>query len=268
MHGDILSNKRMAILIVIVQLALLGGIVLYPNFALALVGIFSFVVAAAMWRFGYLLKPMITKQTNVVEGFGKYEIPPSQDVIVKKIGNRYYASSFMLVRFTQSSTEKTPAQVASIRQGYERALSSLNYVYKISNMVCPVELTPYIEKIKEKRSNAEARLSELSSLPSSSNVGSEMARLNREIQSYGSQLERIQAGERPMRVLNFAMTCASSNSRDDAISRTKAQCAEIKSVLSSTLDTEILLMRGDDMKRCFEWEQMLPDKDETDDYLF
>jgi len=268
MHGDILSNKRMAILILMVQLALLGGIVLYPNFAIAIAGIISFLFAAAVWRFGYLIKPMVTKQLRVIEGFGKYEMPPSQDVIIKKVGNRYYASAFMHVHFTQSSTEKNPAQVAAIRQGYERALSSLNYVYKISNMVCPVELSPYVEKIKEKRSSAEARLSELSSLPSSSNVGSEMARLNREIQSYGSQLERIQAGERPMRVLNYAMTCASSNSRDEAISRTRQQCAEIKSVLSSTLDTEISLMRGDDMKRCFEWELMLPDKDDSEDFLF
>ena len=268
MHGEIFSNKRMAIIILIVQLVLLGGLIFYPNFAFALAGIFSFIVAAGVWRFGYLIKPMITKQANLIEGFGKYEIPPSQDVIIKKVGARYYASAFMLVHFTQSATEKTPEQVASVRQGYERALSSLDYVYKISNMVCPVDLTPYVDKIKERRSNAEAHLSELSSLPSSANVGSEMVKLSREIQSCGSQLERIQAGERPMRVLNYAMTCASSNSRDEAISRAKAQSAEIKSVLSSTLDTEIIPMRGDDMKRCFEWEHMLPDKNEVDDYIY
>jgi hypothetical protein len=135
-------------------------------------------------------------------------------------------------------------------------------------MVCPVELTPYVEKIKERRSDAEARLSEIISLPSAANQGSEVARLKREIESCGAQLERIQAGERPMRVLNFAMTCASSHSKDDAISRARQQAAELKTVISSTLDTEIMQLSGDDIKRCFEWEYMMPDKNETDEFLY
>lgn len=267
-YSDILTNKRMAIMVVAVQLVLLGALVIYPNGLVALAAIISFVLAAAVWRFGFIIKPILARQTNVLEGFGQYEIPSSQDVIVKKLGNRYYAASYLLVRFSQSSTEKTPDQIALMRQSYERALSSLNYVYRISNMVCPVDLSKYVEKIKEKRSGAESRLSEVISLPPSANQGSDIARLRREIESCENQLERIQSGERPMKILNFAMTCASSHSRDDAIARVKQQAAELKTVVSSTLDTEILPLTGDDMKRCFEWDHMLPDKEEHDEFLY
>jgi hypothetical protein len=135
-------------------------------------------------------------------------------------------------------------------------------------MVCPVDLSPFVDKIKERRSNCEARISELASLPSSSNQGADMARLKREIESCENQLSRIQSGERPMKVLNFAMTCAASNSKDDAIAKVKAQAAELKTVVSSTLDTEILHLKGDDLKLCFEWDHMLPSKDEYDEFLY
>jgi hypothetical protein len=135
-------------------------------------------------------------------------------------------------------------------------------------MVCPVDLSKHVEKIKERRSKAESRLSEVSSLPATANQGSEMARLKREIESCENQLERIQSGERPMKVLNFAMTCASSHSRDDAVSKVMQQAAELKTLVSSTLDTEISQLRGDEMKRCFEWDYMLPEKEEHEEFLY
>lgn len=56
--------------------AILGGL-------LALIGT---AMAVVIWKFGYVILPLITQRTNVVvmdnEG---HEIPPSQDVIVKKL---------------------------------------------------------------------------------------------------------------------------------------------------------------------------------------
>lgn len=155
-----------------------------------------------------------------------------------------------------------------MKQSYERALSSLNYVYKISNMVCPIDLSPYIDRIKERRSKAESRLSEITSLPTNSNTGSEIALLKREIESCEKQLDKIQSGERPMQVVNYLMTTASSHSKDDAISKVKQQAAEIKTVVSSTLDTEVAPLYGEDMKKCFEWEYLLPEKDTKDEFLY
>ncbi len=267
-YSDLMTNKRMATTIVAVQIVLLAILVFYPNELIAIGAVASFVIAAAVWRFGFILKPILAKQANIMEGFGKYEIPPSQDVIVKKESDRYYASAYLLVRFTQSSTEKTPEQIALTRQSYERALSSLNYVYKISNMICPVDLSGFLDKIKERRSSAESRLSELQSLPPSTNQGADMTRLKREIESYENQLDKILEGERPMRVLNFAMTCATSHSRDDAVAKAKQQAAELKTVIASTLDTEVLHLGGDEMKRCFEWDHMLPEKYSIDEALY
>ncbi len=267
-YNDALTNKRMALIIVIVQLLLLAALLFFPNILVVILATLSFLAAAALWRFGYLLKPIITKQANVIEGFGKYEIPPAQDVIVKKQGNRYFATAYLLINFTASSTEKTAQQIAIMKQSYERSISSLNHICKISNMICPVDLTPYVDRIKEKRSKAESKLSELAGLPLSANQGAEMARLRREIDSCANQLERIQEGERPMRMLNFAMTCATDHSKDNAIAKVKSQANELKTVVASTMDSEVNIIEGDELKKCFEWDYMLPQKNEEDEFLY
>jgi hypothetical protein len=268
MDSGMLTNRRLAIGVVAVQIVLLAVLVLYPDDVVAIAAVSSFIVAAAVWRFGFLIKPIIAGNARITEDFGRYEIPETQDVIVKADGERYYASVYLLVRFSQSTLEKTPEQLALSRQSYERALSSLNYVYKISNMLCPIDLTPHIDRIREKRSTAEARLSELVSLPVNANQGAQVARLKREIESYETQLEKIRSGERPMRVLNYAMTCASGNSPDDAIAKARRQAAELKTVIASTLDTELSELAGDDLKRCFEWEHMLPERENSDEFRY
>ncbi len=265
MESEMLTNKRMAIAVVLAQLALLTILLVYPNLFIAIIALLSFVIAASVWRFGYLLKPIITRHAAVVEGFGRYEIPSSQDIIVKSQGDRYFATSYLLIRFAQSAIEKTPEQISLMKQGYERTLSSLRCACKISNMVCPVDLSGHSERIKESRSKAESRLSELESLPPSANSGAEITHLKREIESCSTQLERIMAGDRPMRMLNFAMTCASDRSMDAAMAKARAQAAELKAVLSGTLDCEVTVLAGDELKRCFEWEHMLP---EDDGYLY
>ena len=169
MHSEILTNKRMAIAVVAAQLVLLAVLLLFPNPIIAILAALSFVAAASVWRFGYLLKPIITKQAGIIEGFGKFEIPSSQDIIVKKQGDRYFASSYLLIKFPHSATEKTPEQISLMKQSYQRSISSISSVCKISNMVCPVDLTKYTDRIKENRSRAESRLSELEALPPSAN---------------------------------------------------------------------------------------------------
>jgi len=268
MFEDIMTNKKMAIGVMFMQLVLLFLIIIQGNWVLSLVALLSFLVAATIWRFGYVIKPMLCRQAHVVEGFGSYEIPPSQDVIIKKNGSRYYATAYLMVNFSQSSTEKTPEQLALTRQSYERAVSSLNYVYKLSNMVCPVDLKAHVDVLKERRGKAETRLSELLSLPPSANQAAEISKLRREIESYDTQLERIQTGERPMRVINFASTSAAGETKDEAMLKARQQANELKTVISSTMDTEVTVLGGDDMKKCFEWDYALPNEQQFGDIAY
>jgi hypothetical protein len=268
MFSDMVTNKKMAIGILVVQAMLLFAIFLTGNLLFAILAIVSFVIASVIWRFGYMIQPILTRKAAITETFGNYEIPPERDLIVQKAGGKYLASSFVSLDFSQSSTEKNAEQLALMRRSYERAISSVNYTYKLSCMICPVDLSMHTNKIKEKRSNAESRLSELASLPSSANQAAEMSKLRREIEFFDTQLEKIQSGEKPMKAVNYAMTTAESGSKEEAMMRARQQALELKSLLASNLDSTINVLRGSQLKRCFEWERQLPDKEMFDDFRY
>jgi len=96
------------------------------------------------WKYGYIMVPLLTQRTKVImmsdEGF---EIPPSQDVIVKNAGGVFYASSFLGIKIFESATEKTTEENIAYSQFFERAISNLKYVTKIAYLL-------YVEDVGKK----------------------------------------------------------------------------------------------------------------------
>ncbi|MFH1286028.1 MAG: hypothetical protein ABIH99_05600 [Candidatus Micrarchaeota archaeon] len=263
-----LTNKNLAIILGILQVLTLVLVVLTGNWLLIILSIFVALLVVAFWRFGYILKPLLTQRLNIIERSDKYEIPPAQDVVIKKVGNKYYASAFLIVKFNESVTEKSPEQLALTRESFERVVSTVNYVFKISAMVSGIDLAKYLDKIKARRSYAETKLSELTSAGSSANQLAEMKKYEREIESCNARLEHIASGQKPLECINYAMTTASSISKEEAVIRAKTQGNEIKALLSSALNVFVINATGDEMKRCFEWELSLPDGAEIRDQAY
>ncbi|NYZ77017.1 hypothetical protein H0O02_01740, partial [Candidatus Micrarchaeota archaeon] len=102
------------------------------------------VFAALFWKYGYILVPLITQRTNIImmSDLG-YEIPPSQDVIVKSANGVFYASSFLGLSIYESATEKSSEETIAYSQFFERAISNIKYVTKIAYML-------YVEDVGEK----------------------------------------------------------------------------------------------------------------------
>jgi hypothetical protein len=54
------------------------------------------------------------------------------------------------------------------------------------------------------------------------------------------------------------MTSADGFSRDEAVSRARAQAQQVAAVLANSLGAGVWVLQGDDMRRCFEWERAIP----------
>ena len=87
--------------VVAIILSLLSGEVLFP-----LIAAMFFTLSLLLWKYGYIIIPLFTRATNVIEVHGGYEVPSTRDHIVKKTDNGYYASKFLEVKFYESSMEK------------------------------------------------------------------------------------------------------------------------------------------------------------------
>ncbi len=209
------------------------------------------------WKYGYIFVPLITKRTNIImmspEGT---EIPPSQDVVVKNASGVYYASCFLSLKITESMTEKTMEETMNYAKLFERAISNLKYVTKISYLLFVEDIGDKRKEIEAKRAEAQLRLQRERDKGQPDPL--RIDRYERDAAMWDVQLQRIIKGEKPMGIVAYAQTVAVDTSKDAAIARAKAQAGELRTLLSNALNVDVALLAGDEMLKCFEWDVFFP----------
>ena len=121
-------------------------------------------------------------------------------------------------------------------EAFERAISSLKYVVKISLLISAIDLSKHIEEIKTKRSSAESKKSKYTKDSSSESI-----MLDREIAMYNRLLDKITHGERPVELIAFASTTSFGLTREEAIAKVNRQAKELKTILSVHLDQTFMI---------------------------
>ncbi len=254
----------------VTAVSILGGLVcvvislVYGNPVLPVIGAIFFLMSVALWRYGYIIVPVLTKATNIVEVHGGYEVPPTRDYIIKKSESGYFASKFLEVRFYESSMDKNAEEKKTMFDSFEKAVSSLKYIVKISLMISTLDLSNHIEEIKTRRGSVEAKKAKEAKI-----AADESMRMDRELAYWNRLLDRITQGERPVEVIAFASTTAFGLTRDEALSRVSRQAKELRTILSSSLGCDVRELTDLDMLKCFEWDYFFPTtQEEIKDALF
>ena len=203
--------------------------------------------------------PLVTKFTRIVQITDTgYEIPPEQDVLVvhDKDKGIYYASVFLGIRIYESMTEKRDDEISAYNRYFERAISNLRFVVKISYLL-------YVEDVDEKRTLIESKKMEaqlrLQKEREKSNPDPiRISALEREIAKWENELDKLIRGYRPMAVIAYAMTTATGITKEAAIDKVRIQAQELRSVLINALNVQVDILTADEMLKAFKWEKMLP----------
>ncbi len=222
----------------------------------SLIAAFFVFASFALYRYGYILVPLFTKMTKIIEIREGYELPPGQEAIVKKVGSTYYASSFLYVRIYESVTDKTVDENQVYSEYFERAISSVKFVVKFSMMVYVRDLSKYREDIEAKRAEAQLRLAREKEKPEPDVL--RMDKFEREVAMWDGQLARISGGVKPMGAICYMMTTAQGVSKEAAMAAALSQASELRATVSNALNAEVNVVTGEEMRKCFEWEFFLP----------
>ncbi|MGV8085137.1 MAG: hypothetical protein ACP5N9_02685 [Candidatus Bilamarchaeum sp.] len=217
------------------------------------------IAGVLIWQYGYLFIPLVTQRTNVImmseEG---YEIPPSQDVIVKASNGVFHASVFLGLKIFESATEKSTDENIVYTQFFERAISNLKYVTKISYLLYVEDVGEKRKTLETKRAEAQLRLARERDKPQPDPI--RVDKYERDVAMWDAQLTRLIKGIKPMGVIAYAQTSAVGLSKDAAIALAKQQANELKTVLANALNVEVYQLTADQMLRCFEWDKFFPVK--------
>ncbi|RME78998.1 MAG: hypothetical protein D6769_03525 [Methanobacteriota archaeon] len=215
-------------------------------------------LAMAFYKYGYMLVPWLTQRSKTVlittDG---YEIPPTQDVIVKKSGDgKYYASVFLGLRLYQSAVEMSEEQIRSYNKLFERAMASFKKVVKIGYVLHAVDITEKRKELETKKAEAQLRLQREREKTEPDPLRIE--RFEREVMYWNAQIDKLTRGLRPLRVVLYAMTTDAGLTRDEAIARANNNASELRTLLSNALNTEVVKLTADEMLKVFDWERFMP----------
>jgi hypothetical protein len=231
-----------------------GGMIGF--FAAALAGAGA-IGALILYKYGYFIVPLLTKFSKIILITDSgYEVPPSQDVIIKKVGNEYYGTKFLGVRIYESAAEKSLEENVIYSNYFERAISSVKFVTKFCMMVYVKDMGDYRMKIETKKAESQLKLSREREKPEPDIL--KLDRYEREVAMWTSEIEKLARGFKPMATVSYVMTTASGVSKEAAKAAVSAQASELKATISNALNCEVEELTGDEMLRCVEWEYMLP----------
>ena len=218
---------------------------------------FGAIFAILLVKYGYIILPLITKQLNLsVTVDGSYELPPSEDVIIKRSGSQYLASTFLILKIYESSTEKSLEQNVIYNEYFERAISNMNYVTKISYMVYVEDISKKRKSLETKKAEIQLRLAREREKPDPDVL--KVDRYEKESVVLDHEINKLVKGEKPMGVLAYCMTSARGISKEAAIAKVKSQARELKTLLANSLNVEVKQLKADEMLKCFEWERFFP----------
>ena len=243
------------------MLGAMGSFIFGGNPAVTIIGgllcLIGAAGAVAFFKYGYILIPLLTKYGNIVQIMeGGYEIPPSNDVILKNVGGIYYASKFLGVRIFESTSEKTPEENVVYSEYFERAISSVKYVTKFAIMVYMKDITEHRNRIETKHAEAQLKLARERDKPEPDVL--RLDRYEKEVAMWESQIHKLTRGIKPMGMISYLMTTAVGVSKEAAIAAVNSQANELKATISNALNVQVEPLSGDEMLRCFQWEAMIP----------
>ncbi len=227
--------------------ALLGGL---------LAGLGS-LFGVLFWKYGYLFIPLITERAKIVMMTDTgYEIPPSQDVIVKNVNGVFYSSAFLGLKIFESATEKSAEENIAYTQFFERAISNIKYVTKVAYLLYVEDVGEKRKMIETKRAEAQLRLARERDKAQPDVL--KVDKYEKEVAIRDNELARLIKGVKPMGIIAYAQTTAVGLSKDAAVAAARTQANELRTVLANALNVEVVNLTGDEMLKCFEWEKFFP----------
>ncbi len=242
-------------------ITLVGGIggfvlaLLFSSSLLALLSAFLFAFSLLIWKYGYLIIPLFTRATQIVEVRGPYEISPKRDAMFRKAGMGWACTKGLEVLFFETTEGKSKEEKRYLFEAFEHLLSSFKYPVKLSFVIAPQEISAYTENLKAKRSELEEKLNDCESEADRRN-------LERKIKAIDSLIERITLGEKPIDVIAYVFTTAYGTTKEDAEIQAERQIKELTALVSSALHAQLRELKDLDLIRAIELEYFLPENRE------
>lgn len=231
----------------------------------ALLGVLAAGFIVMMNWADFVILPFVTKTVGVTFQPAKdYQIPKSQDTVLKNVSGLYYATGFLTANlfaytFKEEQMEENPDEkLAMAAENWEKAVMSLNFPFKFHAISVGNDVQTIRDELEGRRSYQEFQLNRALQNQQSANE-TVLTDIRRKISVIQAKIDRISGGEKPISSLMYVETTAVGISEKAAADNLSAQLKQLQVALSS-LDLQLTRVVGRELYTLFRFNFSMPTK--------
>ncbi|MCL5423666.1 MAG: hypothetical protein M1385_01110 [Candidatus Marsarchaeota archaeon] len=229
----------------------------YPiKIIIYILAIFLDVLAFATRYYTYIMMPLFKqrKKNITLDVQEPYWIAGSNDAIVRKIGEEFIATTFILIPLYRSATEMSVDEKLSFGAQIGRLISINTEPVRYSTQLHVMDKEAYLSSIRDSLNMSENEIIELTQKNASQH---ELDNAKGRVTMWRNMMERMSI-EQSFELMLYASVSASGTKEYEATSIVQQRARDLMSGISSTLGITTSIITGNEMLKVIEPDHLIP----------
>lgn len=229
----------------------------YPiKIIIYIIAIFLDVLAFATRYYTYIMMPLFKqrKKNITLDVQEPYWIAGSNDAIVRKIGEEFIATTFILIPLYRSATEMSIDEKLSFGAQIGRLISINTEPVRYSTQLHVMDKEAYLSSIRDSLNMSENEIIELTQKNASQH---EIDNAKGRTTMWRNMMERMSI-EQSFELVLYASVSASGTKEYEATSIVQQRARDLMSGISSTLGITTSIITGNEMLKVIEPDHLIP----------
>ena len=199
------------------------------------------------YKFNYIIDSFVFKKTNLVQILDGYEVSGDRGVAIRKTDKGYCATAAALLKNNSSNGRIS-------RENVENIISNSHSPFKFVMQIERINIDKLLDSMKTKRGMLEIELGKVS-LSGANSAKSNV--LKRHIDQLNSEIGQISTGGAPLKLAQYIMTSAVSESGFTAQEKAKSQLREITAEFSALAGSKAEILSGNDLVDILKFDSVI-----------
>ena len=229
----------------------------YPiKIIIYILAIFLDVLAFATRYYTYIMMPLFKqrKRNITLDVQEPYWIAGSNDAIVRKIGEEFIATTFILIPLYRSATEMSVDEKLSFGAQIGRLISINTEPVRYSTQLHVMDKEAYLSSIRDSLNMSENEIIELTQKNAPQH---ELDNAKGRATMWRNMMERMSI-EQSFELMLYASVSASGTKEYEATSIVQKRARDLMSGISSTLGITTSIITGNEMLKVIEPDHLIP----------
>ena len=229
----------------------------YPiKIIIYIIALFLDVLAFATRYYTYIMMPLFKqrKKNITLDVQEPYWIAGSNDAIVRKIGEEFIATTFILIPLYRSATEMSVDEKLSFGAQIGRLISINTEPVRYSTQLHVMDKEAYLSSIRDSLNMSENEIIELTQKNASQH---EIDNAKGRTTMWRNMMERMSI-EQSFELVLYASVSASGTKEYEATSIVQQRARDLMSGISSTLGITTSIITGNEMLKVIEPDHLIP----------